>query len=727
MRYFFFCVLALASLHFIPSLAFAESTSDCTQKPIASGYGADGRFTVKLDSIMLKGEGNDRVYFFRPDTAGQFPCIFFCHRYGDISYEEYSHLINHLVSRGNCVIYSPARTIDFTEKQIRSTAIPYTGIVDAVNYFKTYLDTTLIGCIGHSFGAGAAPAIVYNYLTEKHWGTRGSYLYLMSPWYAYGNDIRKLRAFPSQTSLVVQIFDQDRINDPRIGLDIFNSIDIPLQRKKFLIVRSDKRGDCQLRADNFTPFSNNAILGEENSLDYYGIFRIVDGLANYAFYKDTSGYSIALGGSGARDITMGQWPDGIGIRTMLALDSPSVYFQNGLFVNNWESLRNPRIDATRFRQARKVFGGFIKKTAKLYATTIKTALKEPRVQVANLESEGLDIMPNPILHGFGADSSFGMTVDSFPRPDLPFPIQQKGWVYVFRPNGIHIKTPVLFMLHGYIGQDYQSFQPLISHIVSKGISVVYPTYPFLPKFINEKGVLDKYAYVYAGLDSALVRFSKGFDTTRIGFFGQSFGGGMVPAVAYKMIVTKHWGSMGSFMFMSAPWYSFDITPEQLASFPSSTMLLMQVYNDDWMNDHEMAVDIFNSIGIPQSQKDFVTLYTDSLDGYTMLANHFLPYGVKNMYGQLNLHDYYGVFRYFDALAAYSWYGTESGKSIALGHGSKKQCFMGTWPDGKPIRPASVLLQPKALHPELQYVYSWDNKLNPRRLVSAPVAQDSLSH
>ncbi|MBN1576466.1 MAG: hypothetical protein JW913_07940 [Chitinispirillaceae bacterium] len=100
--------------------------------------------------------------------------------------------------------------------------------------------------------------------------------------------------------------------------------------------------------------------------------------------------------------------------------------------------------------------------------------------------------------------------------------------------------------------------------------------------------------------------------------------------------------------------------------------------------------------------------------YIMPANHFVTYGSQSIYGVIDNFDFYGIFRHFDALAAYTFTGDTAAKTIALGIGSKEQCFMGEWPDGTPVTPLAVSEKPQAIHPSLQYMFSWNNRLNPRR-------------
>jgi hypothetical protein len=105
--------------------------------------------------------------------------------------------------------------------------------------------------------------------------------------------------------------------------------------------------------------------------------------------------------------------------------------------------------------------------------------------------------------------------------------------------------------------------------------------------------------------------------------------------------------------------------------------------------------------------------SDSAGGMLMNADHFVPYGTHYIYGQENLLDYYGVYRFSDALAAYAFHGDQAGRQVALGSGDSAQCFMGKRTDGSLVKPCRVTDTPVARHAETDYFYPWDNPLNAR--------------
>jgi len=200
----------------------------------------------------------------------------------------------------------------------------------------------------------------------------------------------------------------------------------------------------------------------------------------------------------------------------------------------------------------------------------------------------------------------------------------------------------------------------------------------------------------------------------VGFMGHSLGGGAVPYLARKGVVERGWGKRGVLLFVMAPWYLFGVTQQDLETFPPHAKLIMQVYDNDFTNDHRMAKDVFENISIPSSEKEYVTLFSDSWSSCTLDADHFTPLATGISFGKEDALDYYGVYRLFDALAAYTFTSDTAGKALALAHGSAQQRFMGKWPGGPYVRELSATAYPEITHPESYYQNPWSNEINPRR-------------
>ena len=178
------------------------------------------------------------------------------------------------------------------------------------------------------------------------------------------------------------------------------------------------------------------------------------------------------------------------------------------------------------------------------------------------------------------------------------------------------------------------------------------------------------------------------------------------------------------MFIMAPHFVFEITQSQLEQFPKQVKMVMQVYQEDDCNDHRIAADIFRTINIPASEKDFMILLSDSnaATGYKLTADHAVPYSQFDSYGEVDGMDYYGIYRVFDALATYSFTQNGEAKEIALGNGSKKQRFMGIWPDSCTVRESLVSDDPKMLHPCKHYFFHWKHPWNQRRKINKTISE-----
>ena len=300
-----------------------------------------------------------------------------------------------------------------------------------------------------------------------------------------------------------------------------------------------------------------------------------------------------------------------------------------------------------------------------------------------------------ITNGYGAFGDEKVSVINFDNPLNDAKKEQD--VSIFYPTDSESPVPTLFFSHGYMAVDSAFFSPLLRFVASKGFAVVYVPQTFY-------GVCKNYPIILKGFQQAAREYSNIIDTTRVGIMGHSFGAGAIPWLGKKLMIDWGWGEQGRFLFITAPWYAHLITQTDLENFPSDCALLMQVYEEDAVNDHRIAIDIFNNINIPKEEKDFIFVKTDEIEGYTYKAAHnlsvqFAAGGVgKNV--QYNAHDYYAVFRLLDAMMDYKFNGNQEAKKIALGNGSKEQVDMGgilsdliSTDDPKPMQDQSYYRQP----------------------------------
>ena len=260
-------------------------------------------------------------------------------------------------------------------------------------------------------------------------------------------------------------------------------------------------------------------------------------------------------------------------------------------------------------------------------------------------------------------------------------------VTVLLPVERSAPAPVLFFSHGFGGTNWMGYRSLLTHLVSWGFVVVHSPYPSMGASTSER-----YQILWNGFQEAAERYATQFNLQKVGFLGHSFGAGATPAMAWKGLVEEGWGTEGAFLFIMAPWYSHEISDTQLEIFPEHVNMIIQVYNEDDINDHRMAIDIFTNIAIPDSRKAYYNVVEGSFE-----AGHSVPSDRQN-----NELDCLAVRKPLDALIDYSFEIADpyEGKNYALdGQGEHFQ--------------HTVTKNPTVVTDESKYQWPWSSFLNPR--------------
>ncbi|MDE1153498.1 MAG: hypothetical protein PW788_13260 [Micavibrio sp.] len=291
---------------------------------------------------------------------------------------------------------------------------------------------------------------------------------------------------------------------------------------------------------------------------------------------------------------------------------------------------------------------------------------------------------------YGANGPYGMQTQTI-KNDLA---TSKDVTVFFPTGGDAAPRPVIFFSHAYGATDWKvAYAQFVPHIVSLGYIVVYAPYPTLGDTID-----GRYNVIWHGFELAVAKFGNSMDLTRVGFVGHSFGGGTVPAMAYKGIIGRGWGSAGAFAYALAPWYSYQITNADMQQFPKQVTLLWQIYGADTANDHRMAIDMYNAAQGGAAKTIFQYVQSQTIGTCTMQATHSTP--GRNIALRLKQ---YSVFREFDALADYSFNGSKEGLAEI------------TNPDkDAPMQATRVAETPEATRPQSEFMFPWDNSRNPRR-------------
>lgn len=327
-------------------------------------------------------------------------------------------------------------------------------------------------------------------------------------------------------------------------------------------------------------------------------------------------------------------------------------------------------------------------------------------------------VPRP-TDAWGAQGPYSVISDTLPSP---------RWaghaVTVYRPaDAPPGPKPVWFFAHGFGGTQAEFYAELQRHLASHGAVVVFSPYP------ANLRVEDNYDIMFAGFAAAVSAYAGEIDTTRIGVIGHSYGGGAVPALALRAVRERGWGSEGLALMMLAPWYSHGVSDADLAALPAQTRLVVQVYEDDTINDHRMAVDIFEHVTLPATAKAYLTVRSDRVDGYNYEAGHNVPTGlaVPRDEAAYDALDVWGVARIAQALGDATWTGDAAAQSAVFGDGGDGLIPMGVAPGGRALREMVRSAHPEALFPSSRYWQPWDRALNPRNGERFPRLRSRLTN
>ncbi len=300
----------------------SQPAPDCggAVSPIVRGFGAPGPHQPARTSFDAPGWPGRRVSVFLPQGAtGPHPVVVLAHANGVDDPARYRALIEHVVSRGHAVVF-PAYMIDGDDLPKRYDVLE-AGLVEALRRHPDRLDASRMGFLGHSFGAGALPWLVRRALVDLGLGERGAFLFAMAPWYALRATPADLRELPKHLAALILVFEDDRVTDHRIAIELFHAIGVPDDRKDYLVVRSDREGPCAVSAYHTLPQSTG-LSARDDALDVHAVFRLFDALAAFAFEGDEAGRRTALGhGSGAQ-VAMGHWRSGRPVLPLLWREDP---------------------------------------------------------------------------------------------------------------------------------------------------------------------------------------------------------------------------------------------------------------------------------------------------------------------------------------------------------------------------------------------------------------------
>lgn len=274
----------------------------------------------------------------------------------------------------------------------------------------------------------------------------------------------------------------------------------------------------------------------------------------------------------------------------------------------------------------------------------------------------------------------------------------EAW-YVFQPASPRPQSaPVSILLHGF-GEfsGYASMQGLIRHLVRKGYVVVYPRWQ--TGFTNP----DPFAFeptltaATAGVKGALAwlqadsanRVQPQLD--KVGYLGHSYGGMIAADMANRHASLGVPVPKSLFLYEPVGGTAGDHFDPSMSGVPASAKVVCQI-SQGFTDTTRGCFTLFPKFTqVPVSNKDFVTMYSDSYGDPDLIANHesicsppnaWTPCYTFTYGATTDAMDFYGLWKPSVALQACA----NSGALCDYGlNDTANHRFMGTWSDGTRVR------------------------------------------
>jgi len=344
--------LAFCSLTIVSSQQIATAPAQPQTGPGGKQY---------LYAAVVKnryGKGGEEYWIFEPDSPrpSTAPVIVLLHGWGGMNPLYYGAWIDHLVKRGNIVIYpryqanllTPAR--DFTPNTLAA-------IKDAVSRLKTEQghvrpDLNQFATVGHSVGGLLAASVAA--LADESRLPRVRAVMSVEPGITESPiniPLADLKKIPADTLLIALAGDQDGlVRDMDAKRIYYESSRIPADNKDFITLVSDTHGTPTLLAGHRAPTAldktydnGEGISGAPagtvdpigdapqisrrvrpesmmvNALDYYGTWKLFDALCDAAFNGKNREYAL---GNTPQQRFMGLWSDGVPVKELRVTDNP---------------------------------------------------------------------------------------------------------------------------------------------------------------------------------------------------------------------------------------------------------------------------------------------------------------------------------------------------------------------------------------------------------------------
>ena len=331
----------------------------------ASGAEPPAIYPHKSVRRIELGEGPRSYWLFEPaePTPETAPVVVFNHGWFAVNPGVYGAWIEHLVRKGRIVI-APRYQRDWSTPPANFLPNSLVAVRDALDVLSTSPahvrpDRDRFAIMGHSAGGNLA-AQMAAVAAEADLPVPKAVVSVF-PGEILPSRKPDLANVPASTLLVVVVGEKDVVVGDQRARQIFaETTSIPLDRKKFILYRSDLRGYPHFRADHLAPTgahvsfdTRDGLLpgaqmaqAEVNAFDTVGFWRIADITIEAAFAGKTLDDATDKGEAFRH---LGFWSDGRPVLPPVVGDDlaliPRVFPRAGLKLIGWPNLNPPR-DAT---------------------------------------------------------------------------------------------------------------------------------------------------------------------------------------------------------------------------------------------------------------------------------------------------------------------------------------------------------------------------------------------
>ena len=322
--------------------------------PAQPETGPGGKLQTNKSVIKNRyGTGAKEYWIYEPDAPKPTtaPVVVFLHGWGGMNPFYYGAWIDHLVKRGNIVIYPRYQGGLLTP---REDFIPNSlaAIQDAFSRLKTEPghvrpDLTKVATVGHSLGGILAASVAA--LANDSGLPKFKAVMSVEPGITktpVSVPLADLTKIPAGTLLLAIAGDRDTlVEDDDAKRIYYESSRVPANNKDFIKLVTDDHGRPALIASHRAPTALDKAYdsgeGERmdrgtiadrrpgiavdspqmpavNALDY-GLWKLFDGLCDAAFFGKNREYAL---GNTPQQRFMGKWSDGVPVKELIVTDKP---------------------------------------------------------------------------------------------------------------------------------------------------------------------------------------------------------------------------------------------------------------------------------------------------------------------------------------------------------------------------------------------------------------------